>query len=435
MAVEKATNNDVCGPKEKHVQTLLETVKSGASIADVTFLVKYLNRQIVDATRWTTMLKTHVLLHRLLHNSGDEFKDQLRRMQKWVEEDRATDSRIKCMFSVRNWRDDSSMDANELSQWTRSYAAYLEEVVVNLDKIPRLDRLAAGSNAAEATEMRTCTEAELMEKLPRIQNAMRRLLDCEAVNSNLTTNDAVIAGVSLLLKDSFKLYRLVNDGIIRLIDVFFNMRKLNALKALDAYKRATQQGDDLERLFRSCNSWPSFRDTKFPHIENPPASFMNTMEEYARAAPAETPDEPGVQHATQHAAQHAHAAPAPAVVPAQTTPMDDLMGGFAAQAPAPQTSPPAPAPAVDHFAAAPAPATSLVDAFAAPAQVSPPAAPAAVAPPPQMGAGGDLLGGLGPSAPAPAPAQGGGGGDLFGVEKPEMDLNALYAAPQQRGAA
>ena len=162
-------------------------------------------------------------------------------MQKWVEEDRATDPRIKCMFSVRNWRDDSSMDANELSQWTRSYAAYLEEVVVNLDKIPRLDRLAAGSNAAEATEMRTCTEAELMEKLPRIQNAMRRLLDCEAVNSNLTTNDAVIAGVSLLLKDSFKLYRLVNDGIIRLIDVFFNMRKLNALKALDAYKRATQQ--------------------------------------------------------------------------------------------------------------------------------------------------------------------------------------------------
>ena len=147
---------------------------------------------------------------------------------------------FRCMFSVRNWRDDSSMDANELSQWTRSYAAYLEEVVVNLDKIPRLDRLAAGSNAAEATEMRTCTEAELMEKLPRIQNAMRRLLDCEAVNSNLTTNDAVIAGVSLLLKDSFKLYRLVNDGIIRLIDVFFNMRKLNALKALGV----TAEADD-----------------------------------------------------------------------------------------------------------------------------------------------------------------------------------------------
>ena len=161
-------------------------------------------------------------------------------MQKWVEEDRATDSRIKCMFSVRNWRDDSSMDANELSQWTRSYAAYLEEVVVNLDKIRGWTDWRRAPTRRRRRRC-ACTEAELMEKLPRIQNAMRRLLDCEAVNSNLTTNDAVIAGVSLLLKDSFKLYRLVNDGIIRLIDVFFNMRKLNALKALDAYKRATQR--------------------------------------------------------------------------------------------------------------------------------------------------------------------------------------------------
>ena len=435
MAVEKATNNDVCGPKEKHVQTLLKTVESGASIADVTFLVKYLNRQIVDATRWTTMLKTHILLHRLLHNSGDEFKDQLRRMQKWVEEDRATDSRIKCMFSVRNWKDDSSADANELSQWTRAYAAYLEEVVVNLDKIPRLDRLAAGSNVNEATEMRECAESELMEKLPRVQNVMRRLLDCETVDS-LTANDAVVAGVSLLLKDSFKLYRLVNDGIIRLIDVFFQMRKLNALKALDAYKRATHQGDDLERLFRACNSWPSFRDTKFPHIENPPPSFMQTMEEYARAAPAETPEEP-----VQQRAQQRHAAPAPVAVPAQTNPMDHLMREFAAPSGGrglAQTSSPAPAPVVDHFSAAPAPVTSLTDAFAMPAQTSPPAAPApAVAPPPQMGGGGDLLGGLGPSAVAPAPVQATppaqGGDDPFGMAKLKIDLNALYNAPQQQG--
>jgi hypothetical protein len=27
----------------------------------------------------------------------------------------------------------------------------------------------------------------------------------------------------MLLKDSFKLYRMINDGIIRLIDMFFDM--------------------------------------------------------------------------------------------------------------------------------------------------------------------------------------------------------------------
>ena len=70
VAVEKATNSDVCGPKEKHVQTLLEVVRRGASVADVTFLVKYLNRQIVDCARWQTMLKTHVLLRSGTHRGG-----------------------------------------------------------------------------------------------------------------------------------------------------------------------------------------------------------------------------------------------------------------------------------------------------------------------------------------------------------------------------
>ena len=286
MAVEKATNNDVVSPKEKHVQTLVDVVRPGASIADVTFLVKYLNRQIIDATRWLQMLKTHILIHRLLHNCGDEFKEQLKRMQQWVAEDRNKDSRIKCLFSIRNWRDDSNVDANELSGWTRSYANYLEEYVANLDKIPRLDKMAAGSggDSASPTALRSCDETELMETLPRVQMMMRRLLECEAVNENLTDNEVVIAGTKLLLTDSFKVYRMVNDGIIRLIDLFFEMGKMNAMKALDVYKRATSQGDDLERMYRLANDWPMFRETKFPQIENPPASFLQTMEEYARTA-------------------------------------------------------------------------------------------------------------------------------------------------------
>ena len=56
------------------MQHLLEVVRSGASVADVTFLVNYLNHQVTDCKRVTQMLKTHVLLHRLLLDSGEEFR-------------------------------------------------------------------------------------------------------------------------------------------------------------------------------------------------------------------------------------------------------------------------------------------------------------------------------------------------------------------------
>ena len=407
MAVEKATNNDVVSPKEKHVQTLLEVVRPGASIADVTFLVKYLNRQIIDATRWLQMLKTHILIHRLLHNCGDEFKEQLKRMQQWVAEDRNKDSRIKCLFSIRNWRDDSNVDANELSGWTRSYANYLEEYVANLDKIPRLDKMAAGSGGASAspTALRSCDETELMETLPRVQMMMRRLLECEAVNDNLTGNEVVIAGTKLLLTDSFKVYRMVNDGIIRLIDLFFEMGKMNAMKALDVYKRATSQGDDLERMYRLANEWPMFRETTFPQIENPPASFLQTMEEYARTASTGGGGAGGSAPAAPAATPQA-AAPAAPAAPA-ATPIDDLLGGLS-MAPAPA---PAPAPA-----APPAPSTSppapITDLFAA-AAPSPAAAAThtPVAPPPLA----DPFAMGTPATSADAFGAGGTGGSTFGA--------------------
>lgn len=448
MAVEKATNNDVVSPKEKHVQTLLEVVRPGASIADVTFLVKYLNRQIIDATRWLQMLKTHILIHRLLQNCGDEFKEQLKRMQQWVAEDRNKDSRIKCLFSIRNWRDDSNVDANELSGWTRSYANYLEEYVANLDKIPRLDKMAAGSGGASAspTALRSCDETELMEMLPRVQMMMRRLLECEAVNDNLTGNEVVIAGTKLLLMDSFKVYRMVNDGIIRLIDLFFEMGKMNAMKALDVYKRATSQGDDLERMYRLANEWPMFRETTFPQIENPPASFLQTMEEYARTASTGGGGAGGSAPAAPAATPQATAPAAPAA-PA-TTPIDDLLGGLSmapasapapAAPPAPSTSPPAPI--TDLFAAAaPSPAAAATPTPVAP----PPADPFAMGTPATsadaFGAGGTggstfgagTTGGSGAGGP---PSANPFGQNPFGQPdqaSKEVNLDALYAQAPAR---
>jgi hypothetical protein len=112
------------------------------------------------------------------------------------------------------------VDANEFSGWARSYANYLEEYVVNMMDIPPMDKTSngGGGSAASATAMRSYNEADLMNKLPRVQQMMRRLLDCEAVNEHLTANEVVIGATSLLLKDSFKLYRMVGLYKLNAVD-------------------------------------------------------------------------------------------------------------------------------------------------------------------------------------------------------------------------
>ena len=261
VAVEKATNDDLVAPKEKHVQHLLEVVRSGASVADVTFLVNYLNHQVTDCKRVTQMLKTHVLLHRLLLDSGEEFRTQIMKMHKWVVEDRNTDSTLKCLFSIRAWKDETSM---EVSGWCRTYASYLDEFVANWEDFSDFARINKNPTGSE-TQMRSLPADELVRKLPICQLMMRRIIDCEAINDSLTANEVVIAATRLLFRDSFKWYHMCNDGVIRLIDLFFDMNKHHAAKALEMYKKATVQGDDLSRMYRNAEeNWLAFRSEKFP---------------------------------------------------------------------------------------------------------------------------------------------------------------------------
>jgi hypothetical protein len=55
------------------------------------------------------------------------------------------------------------------------------------------------------------------------------------------SNNVIQAALGLVLKESFKLYRAINDGIINLVDKFFEMQRVDALKALEIYKRAGVQ--------------------------------------------------------------------------------------------------------------------------------------------------------------------------------------------------
>ena len=142
------------------------------------------------------MLKTHVLLHRLLLDSGEEFRTQIMKMHKWVVEDRNTDSTLKCLFSIRAWKDETSM---EVSGWCRTYASYLDEFVANWEDFSDFARINKNPTGSE-TQMRSLPADELVRKLPICQLMMRRIIDCEAINDSLTANEVVIAATRLLFR-------------------------------------------------------------------------------------------------------------------------------------------------------------------------------------------------------------------------------------------
>lgn len=99
------------------------------------------------------------------------------------------------------------------------------------------------------------------------------------------------AQLSLLMvvKESFKLYKAVSEGVINLADTFFEMSHLDAAKGLEIYKQYIAFTDLLQTYYTQVDQIEEIRSAlKQPldfHLATPPPEFLNQMEEYVREAP------------------------------------------------------------------------------------------------------------------------------------------------------
>ncbi|KAG2608299.1 hypothetical protein PVAP13_4NG312450 [Panicum virgatum] len=193
---------------------------------------------------------------------------------------------------MSNFKDDSSPLAWDCSAWVRTYALYLEERlecfrVLRYDIESERLRPAEG-NPEGQSRTRTVGKDGLLEHLPALQQLLFRLVGCQPEGAAFG-NYLIQYALALVLKESFKIYCAVNDGIINLVDVFFDMTKLDAVKALDIYRRTGNLAKSLSDFYELCRGLELARNFQFPILREPPASFLGTMEEYIREAPRTAP--------------------------------------------------------------------------------------------------------------------------------------------------
>ncbi|KAG8086306.1 hypothetical protein GUJ93_ZPchr0010g9514 [Zizania palustris] len=197
-------------------------------------------------------LKTLVVIHRLLRDGDPTFREELLNF--------AQRGRI---LQLSNFKDDSSPIAWDCSAWVRTYGMFLEERL-ECFKILKYDveaeRLSKQGQGPEKGHSRTreLDSQDLLEQLPALQQLLYRLVGCRVIISSLYAktsrrsckyNYLVQYALALVLKESFKIYCAINDGIINLVDKFFEMPRHEALTALEIYRRAGQQAGSLSDFY------------------------------------------------------------------------------------------------------------------------------------------------------------------------------------------
>ncbi|XP_034713009.1 phosphatidylinositol-binding clathrin assembly protein isoform X11 [Etheostoma cragini] len=215
-AVCKATTHEVSGPKKKHLDYLIHCTNemnvSIPQLADTLF-------ERTANSSWVVVFKALITTHHLMMYGNERLIQYL--------------ASRNTLFNLHNFLDKGALQGYDMSTFIRRYSRYLNEkamsyrlVAVDFTKMKR------GIDGV----MRTMTTEKLIKTLPIIQNQLDALLDFQA-NPNELTNGVINSAFMLLFKDSIRLFAAYNEGVINLLEKYFDMKKNQCKDALDIYKK------------------------------------------------------------------------------------------------------------------------------------------------------------------------------------------------------
>ncbi|XP_036270252.1 clathrin coat assembly protein AP180 isoform X5 [Pipistrellus kuhlii] len=373
-AVCKATTHEVMGPKKKHLDYLIqatnETNVNIPQMADTLF-------ERATNSSWVVVFKALVTTHHLMVHGNERFIQYL--------------ASRNTLFNLSNFLDKSGSHGYDMSTFIRRYSRYLNEKAFSYRQMAfDFARVKKGADGV----MRTMVPEKLLKSMPILQGQIDALLEFD-VHPNELTNGVINAAFMLLFKDLIKLFACYNDGVINLLEKFFEMKKGQCKDALEIYKRFLTRMTRVSEFLKVAEQ-VGIDKGDIPDLTQAPSSLMETLEQHLNTLEGK---KPGNNEGSGAPSPLSKSSPATTVTSPNSTPAKTI-----------DTSPP-----VDLFA---------TPSAAAPVSTSKPSSDLLDLQP-DFSSGGAAAA----AAPAPAPASGGATawGDLLG----EDSLATLASAPSE----
>ncbi|XP_008112881.2 phosphatidylinositol-binding clathrin assembly protein isoform X3 [Anolis carolinensis] len=257
-AVCKATTHEVMGPKKKHLDYLIQCTNE--MNVNIPQLADTLFERTANSS-WVVVFKALITTHDLMMYGNERFIQYL--------------ASRNTLFNLNNYLDKSAMQGYDMSTFIRRYSRYLNEkalsyrlVAVDFTKMKR------GIDGV----MRTMNTEKLLKTLPIIQNQLDALLDFDA-NPNELTNGVINAAFMLLFKDSIRLFAAYNEGIINLLEKYFDMKKNQCKDGLDIYKKFLARMTKLSEFLKVAEQ-VGIDQGDIPDLTQAPSSLLEALEQH-----------------------------------------------------------------------------------------------------------------------------------------------------------
>eukprot|EP00088_Acartia_fossae_P034121 TRINITY_DN349_c0_g1_i5.p1 TRINITY_DN349_c0_g1~~TRINITY_DN349_c0_g1_i5.p1 ORF type:complete len:841 (-),score=235.56 TRINITY_DN349_c0_g1_i5:1003-3525(-) len=271
-AVCKATTEEIIGPKKKHLDYLLHcTNEPNVSIPTLANL-------LIERTQnpnWVVVFKSLITTHHLMCYGNERFTQYL--------------ASSSSNFQLNSFLDKGGVQGYDMSPFIRRYAKYMSEksksyrnVAFDFCKVKR---------GKDGGTLRQMTGEKLLKTLPHLQAQIDSLLefDCSAQDLN---NGVINACFMLLFRDLIRLFACYNDGIINLLEKYFEMNKKQAREALDIYKKFLLCMDRVAEFLKVAES-VGIDKGDIPDLTRAPSSLLEALEAHLASLEGRKPGSGG----------------------------------------------------------------------------------------------------------------------------------------------
>ncbi|XP_048765376.1 phosphatidylinositol-binding clathrin assembly protein LAP-like isoform X30 [Ostrea edulis] len=236
----KATTEEVMGPKKKHLDYLIQcTNEPNVSIPQLADL-------LIERTQhqnWVMVFKALITTHNLMNYGNERFTQYL--------------ASNNCSFNLAQFIDKQGVQGYDMSTFIRRYSKYLNEKAVAYRQMA-FDFCKVKRGKDDGL-LRTMNAEKLLKTLPALQKQLDSLLEFDCAPNELT-NGVINACFLLMFKDLIRLFACYNDGIINLLEKYFDMNKKQCKDALEIYKRFLVRMDKVSEFLKTAEN-----ATKNPH--------------------------------------------------------------------------------------------------------------------------------------------------------------------------
>ena len=252
--VKGATKIKMAPPKAKYVDPILMGSMNSHDFDEITHA---LEARLQD-TAWTVVYKSLIVVHLLFRDGdGNVALDYF--------------SHRTSVFNVD--RNLPNVGSTEIRQ-VQKYAQYLKTRCKEFDRI-RLDYVRDTKANIKINENNLGRVNTALDHVESIETQITALVKNRYSHYDLE-NDLYLYAFKLLVQDLLMLYNALNEGIISLLEIFFELSHSNAERTLNLYKRFVELTETVVKYLKSGKSV----GLKIPVIKHITTKLVSSLEEH-----------------------------------------------------------------------------------------------------------------------------------------------------------